>query len=250
MPFLHYVLHGSRGRLWKDDAEAAGLWRALTGAFPEPLALCLMPSHVHVVLPTGDHTRPLARAMSGYARFRNHRRGAAGPVFAASDPPSIVADDRHLRRTVRYLALNPCRDGLASCPLGWRWSTHRDQCGLTWPQVGRLHARPVEWHKYVSSDHDTTPAGTPFPTRVNRFVEIEEIVATVASVLRDPAVDITRRGPARAAFVGCALALGRAPSEVARHTGLQPRRLFQIAADEPDPVAALCVRVAGDPRFC
>lgn len=249
MSYQHHVLHAVRGRLWKDAAEAAALWRALAAAFPDAPSICLMPTHAHLVLPDGDHARELSRAISGYARFRNHRHGDSGPVFAPTSEPSNVSDDRHLRRTVRYLALNPVRDGLVTCPLGWTWSTHRDRCGLSWPRVGKAHARPGEWHAYVATDHETAPHGTPFPARAERFVEWEELEAAVASVLRDPAADVTRRGPARDAFIGASLTVGRDPAEVAGRAKVTLRRVQQLAAADPDPIAAICVRVAGDPRF-
>lgn len=249
MTYLHYVVHAARGRIWRDDTEAAALWRAIVLAFPDPLALCLMPTHLHLVLPSTDHAQVLPRALSGYARFRNHRRGDTGPVFAATALPTSIADERHLRRTVRYLALNPCRDRLVSCPLGWKWSTHRDRCGLSWPRIGRLQGKPADWHAYVSADPDTAVTGTPFPSRADRYVEWEEIESAVASVLRRPWADVSSRGPARDAFVGCALALGREPAEVSSRAELTPRRMRQITAAPPGPIAAICARVAGDPRF-
>ncbi|MBI4704176.1 MAG: hypothetical protein HY744_23960, partial [Deltaproteobacteria bacterium] len=128
-------------------------------------------------------------------------------------PPEIIPDLKHLRRLVRYLALNPCRAGLASDPLSWPWSTHRDVVGAVadpWIDGSRLAAAlvlpaqgfAVAHHAYVSGDPCVSTAGTPFsrraaPTPV-AVQPLAALAAAAAAANRAAPADIKRRSPTRA----------------------------------------------------
>src|SRR5678816_949594 len=92
-------------RLWYTPYEGVMLWRALVNAFPEALAICVMPNHIHLLLPHDDPGRKLMRLMSGWTRWMQHR-GRTGPIWDPRPPPERVADEKHARRTVRYIHLN------------------------------------------------------------------------------------------------------------------------------------------------
>jgi len=134
-------------RLFDDHREAAVLWSMVLGAIHQPVALCLMPDHVHV-----HHQRDvrseLAAAMRGYSRWRRRHRGESGPVWHPLERTERVADRSHFRRTVRYVHLNPCRKKpLVADPLAWPWSTHRDAVGLTLAPAVRRRNDPSSFHR-------------------------------------------------------------------------------------------------------
>lgn len=148
------------------------LWAHLRDAFPTALATVLMPDHPHLVIPTEDAEAAAARLarLLGQLGRRLGVLGRAGRV-AAPEPIRSVAT---LARHVRYVALNPCRAGFASCPLAWPWSTHRDVVGACldpWVTASRLalalQTTPIGFaarhHGYVSADPHVNVEGTPLP---------------------------------------------------------------------------------------
>ncbi|HMR11126.1 MAG TPA: hypothetical protein PKA88_35345 [Polyangiaceae bacterium] len=162
-----------RGRDLVADPERARwlLWR-LRRCFPHALAACLMPDHLHVVTPVRCAkavVRRLGSVLSGYSR---HLGG--GQSWQRVAPPKVLSDDKHLLRNIRYVHLNPCRDGLCRDPLQWPFSTHRGAVGAEldpWVSPERLGAwfgrsadQVPDWiHGYVSADPTVAVAGTPLP---------------------------------------------------------------------------------------
>jgi hypothetical protein len=201
---------------------AADLWAGLRRAFPDALAAVIMPDHVHVVTSSASaaHARNRMRAVLSGAR--RHRCGA----WLRWEPvpePVVVADNKHLRRQIRYVVLNPCRSGLARDPLEWLWSTHRDAVGAAvdpWVTGARLASAlgeaPVgfspRWHAYISADPSVAIPGTPFPTAARPSdvarVPLTRIVAASAAAHRVPIAALARRGPSRSTFLGLAQASG------------------------------------------
>jgi REP element-mobilizing transposase RayT len=131
-----------------DHELASWLWQRLRTMFPDVLAAVLMPDHLHLLLRdlaevAQQRLRDLVRAL----RRRNH--AAADIRWLPVEMPTSVPNAKHAARQVRYLHLNPCRDGLAYDPLAWPWSTHRDAVGAVaepWvpaPMLARELARPA-----------------------------------------------------------------------------------------------------------
>ena len=90
-------------------------------------AYCLMPNHVHMILrPTrsDDLGRAVGEAHRRYTNFINARGRWTGHLFQ-SRFASVVLDDLHLIRAVRYVSLNPVRAGLVARPQDWKWSSVR-----------------------------------------------------------------------------------------------------------------------------
>ena len=90
-------------------------------------AYCLMPNHVHLILkPT--QTDGLGRAVGEthrrYTNFINARARWTGHLFQ-SRFASVVLDDTHLIRAVRYASMNPVRARLVARPEEWKWSSVR-----------------------------------------------------------------------------------------------------------------------------
>jgi len=91
----------------------------------EVWAWCLMPNHVHLILVPSD-SDGLALAVGGiHRRYTYHihtRSGWVGHLFQ-SRFASVVMDERHLRRAIRYVSLNPVRARLVKRAEDWPWSS-------------------------------------------------------------------------------------------------------------------------------
>jgi len=239
------------------------LWTHLRAAFPDAIAVTLMPDHPHLVVPTddpaGDRVR-LARLLGQFGR----RFGVRGRI-SDTPPPSPIRERQVLARQVRYIALNPCRAGLVDCPLAWRWSTHRDVIGASvdpWVTPTRLAdalGRPwrdfaARHHAYVSADPharvDGTPLPMPAPTTALPKFGLREIAEAATSATRTPLRSIRDLGASRTLFVALAYASGWGHAarlaEICRCSRSTIHRLHD-AADPADLAAArLCL---GDARL-
>jgi putative transposase len=90
-------------------------------------AYCLMPNHVHLILKPahrGDLGQAVGEAHRRYTNFINARGRWTGHLFQ-SRFASVVLDDLHLIRAVRYVSLNPVRAKLVARPQDWKWSSVR-----------------------------------------------------------------------------------------------------------------------------
>ncbi len=104
-------------KLFHHHGEANALWGILLRAVPDPLAVCLMPDHVHLMHAV-DVSSAMLRVMSAFARWRNHAHGATGRVWHPLERVEPLAGGRKFDRSVRYVHLNPCRkQPLVSDPL-------------------------------------------------------------------------------------------------------------------------------------
>jgi len=172
MKMVHLTARVVRGqRPFATAGAAQWLWERLRRMFPNALAACLMPDHLHLVAMVKDPAKArkrLARLLGAFTRYR------APDVHWSVAKPSEIPNGAHLLRQIRYVHLNPCRDGLTDDPLSWRYSTHRGLIGAEldpWvtperlaPLVGRAVEGFAEWiHAYVSGDPTVSQNGTPFP---------------------------------------------------------------------------------------
>ena len=90
-------------------------------------AYCLMPNHLHLIL-VPAHADALGLAIGEahrrYTNFINARGRWTGHLFQ-SRFASVVLDDDHFVRAVRYVGLNPVRARLVDAAEQWRWSSVR-----------------------------------------------------------------------------------------------------------------------------
>ena len=230
------------------------MFTRLVRAFPELLALCVMPDHVHLLLPHADPGHRFGAVLSGYTRWRNAARGRrVANLWQPAPPPVPIPDVHHLRRTVRYIHLNPCRAGLVDDPLAWPFSTHRDRVGFAPPSTIPIESDPGRFHRYVSGDPSVNPSGTPLPTLRFGAASWGEVVDAVAGVCRVPEDQVRAGLPRRLAVrVGWMFDLR---DEVPR-TGLSRTRTFEAVRYLPrrgaalaDPLLDACLRAVGDVRF-
>ena len=94
-------------------------------------AWCVMPSHYHLLLRTGEV--PLWRSMHHiqhrFAVDANRRRGVAGPLWQSRYKAKAIEDQSYLDRLIGYIHLNPVSAGLVRDPARYRWSGHLDLLG-------------------------------------------------------------------------------------------------------------------------
>ncbi len=249
MPYHLVVRTHDRALLFRTHREARWLWDALATRLPGIRAMCLMPDHVHVIH-TDDVRVAMGRAMQGYARRRNAHRGVGG---ALSEPVrgEALEDDQKVRRSIRYVHLNPCRAGIVADPLDWPWSTHRDAVGLTLDPVVRRARDVHEFHAYVSGDPTVNVAGTHLPVGNEPPTSdaLGVVAQAVSEVCRVPMADLRARTPARRLFVRSARVHTAAPlDEIGAWCGIT-RQAAALVRAEATPEVRLVRRLFGDGRF-
>jgi hypothetical protein len=257
---IHLTAHAILGLAPLDCFAAATLlWRRLQVTFALALSCALMPTHLHLLTAVDDPEnarRRLRAVLSGVARSTPINRD--GPTWMAVPKPEIIRDELHLRRMVRYVALNPCRVHLARDPLSWLWSTHRDIFGAAahaWVPPDRLAAAlglrrdgfARAHHAYVSGDPTTQVAGTPpVPSRppaarpdAGPTALLGTLIAAASAALRVHPSTVVRRTPARHLFVALAWRQGwRDARLVGQHCGLEPEAVHRLAS-VPCPALSL-----------
>ena len=90
------------------------------------LAYCLMTTHYHLLVqtPTPNLAAGMWRLNGRYAAGFNRRHGGRGHVFGGRYKAVPVLREAHLLELLRYIALNPVRDGQVAAPSRWRWSSY------------------------------------------------------------------------------------------------------------------------------
>ncbi|MEZ4234925.1 MAG: hypothetical protein R3F59_01920 [Myxococcota bacterium] len=245
----HLVARARPGRLlFTDWEEGVALSRRIVAAIPGIRALVLMPDHVHL-LHDQDVRQRLARALAAHARWRNARHGLGGSLVAPLPRAERLVDAQKVRRSVRYVHLNPCRAGLVDDPLAWPLSTHRDAVGLAADPVVARHREPARFHRYVSSDPTVDVEGTDLPCAGLALLEPVDVLYATSAALRLPLVALRRRGPGRTLFLRAARTLtGASHQAIADLVGVRRKTVCGVRDGDADSVRIVAA-VAGDPRF-
>lgn len=240
--------------LFHDWTEALALWRMLVAAFPEALALALMPNHPHVITRDPRGKQKLAGVMSGYARWRGHYRQQDGHTWQVQPDPVPVEEGDHLRRTVRYVLLNPCRGKLASDPLAWPFSNHRDLAGLG---TGKARPDAASFHNYVSADPTCDLAGSLLPELHRGQASLAEVEAATSAVLRMTPRELRASPRALRLLVRAAWSCENNHVKVlADWAERGPAQIYRLVEDEPqranldrEPLLRAILRAVADPRL-
>ena len=254
--YSHLVAHTRDG--WRDVVSwdsAIWLWDHLRQAFGDALAGLLMLDHLHLLAADAEDRLPLLRRILQHHARRFGARWDLGPVTPCHTRAI-------LRRTARYIFLNPPRDGLIDDPLAWPFSTLRDAMGITadpWggPALVRreLGYTSAQLHAYVTSDENCSPAARKRPRRFDPSrpwaVNLDAIASACASALRCSLDDLSLRGsPMRSTFVALALRVG-APRliDLAERCAVSVRAVHDLK-HRADPAALeAAARCLADPRL-
>jgi hypothetical protein len=263
-PVLHLVAHtlGSLAVVCEPEA-ARWLWTHLRRAFEDAIAVVLMLDHLHLVTDHPDAEMARRRLAQTLRHFT--RRFAPTTRLWQAPQAAVIRTAAALRRNVRYVALNPCRAGLASDPLEWPWSTHRDVVGAVtdpWVTAERLAAvlqRPrrgfeAAHHSYVSADPDVAVDGTPFPRPASRTIvpgtSLAAVIRAAASATRATPRDVQRPGATRALFVRLASSQGwRDQRQLAEICGTSVRTIQHHKAAPDEALLAAGLLCLGDRRL-
>lgn len=260
---FHLVAHSRPGRLlFRTWVEGLRLFNMLLDAFPELHALVVMPDHIHIVGPSSDEAGRLCSVMSGYARWLDHARGGhdGALLWAPAPPAAFLADEQKQWRNIRYVHLNPCRNGLTNDPLVWPLSTHRDWLGLSDRVVEAASSMKESFHSYVSSDSSVAVNGTPLPRLRYDSFNLMDIRDAVSAVMRWP-IDQKPSPRVKALFVRAAQAHGvldskGMPAAIGALLDLGRTRVHLLRKHVPvrggtfaDLVLGAVVRVVGDSRL-
>lgn len=247
---VHHVARTVRSRLlFTHWEEARRLWDLFRVHTPQPVALVLMPDHVHLQHQHGLYPR-LVRVARAYAKWLNNRRGVAEPLWEPIPQAHLLADRQKRQRGERYIGLNPTRKALVDDPLAWPYSTHRDATGLTADPIRPRHHRPHDYHRYISSDPSVDIEGTALPCAPARLPEgLEGLYAVkeaISALYRTTEAALARRGPTRTALIASLRCVeGVTVGDICDFTKTTRRTVQRIAA-VPDRMVE---RVLCDPRF-
>lgn len=239
---------------------ASWTWRLLKDLFPNAISAVLMPNHLHLILPTGNHRSKIEGVLAPISK-RTQIQNLWQPI----PPPTIIPDRHHLKRQIRYVALNPCRAKLCTDPLEWHWSTYRDVMGAAafpWTTSSQLiqllQEREkdfrVRFHAYVSGDPSVAVEGTTAPlAALSKSTPEESIIAILeaaAASLKLPASEVRRKALLRPMFIHLAWRQGwnntKVISEICNVTPRSVQYILKQKTPHGMNAAALCL---GDPRL-
>jgi len=245
-------------------------WNRLTSLFPDMLGAMIMPNHIHLIVPVvpgvgQEHSKQVLHKLHGLTGALSKRTKIIH-LWQKIAPPHPIPDIFHLRRHVRYVALNPCRRSLCADPLEWQWSTYRDLFGasafpiLSERRLAQVVKDPrpkftVRFHAYVSGDPSVKVQGTSSPKLLDLEYlsrkSLDDILDASASALRLPPSDVKESGPLRDLFIHFAYRHGwkGQTARIAKICGVTPRSVQRILG-KPTPIGISATTVClSDPRF-
>lgn len=98
-------------------------------------AWCLMTNHVHLLLDPGNDIKSIGLLMKRLAgrqtRFVNKQENRTGSLWEGRYKMSIVDSDEYFLRCCRYIELNPVKAKMIVRPSEYRWSSYRENAGLS-----------------------------------------------------------------------------------------------------------------------
>ena len=98
-------------------------------------AWCLMTNHVHLLLDPGDDIKNIGLLMKRLAgrqtRFVNKQENRTGSLWDGRYKMSIVDSDEYFLQCCRYIELNPVKAKMVKRPADYRWSSYRENAGLS-----------------------------------------------------------------------------------------------------------------------
>ncbi|HEY5622444.1 MAG TPA: transposase [Gammaproteobacteria bacterium] len=147
LPF-HVVQRGNdRARVFFEDDDYHAYLHLLIGMSEryatEIHAYVLMTNHIHLLVSSQRRdgvSRTMQQVSSGYARRINDRYERTGTLWESRFKSSPIDSDHYGLTCYRYIELNPVRAGIVRSPAEYRWSSYRENAGLSAMSVVRPHA--------------------------------------------------------------------------------------------------------------
>jgi len=132
--------HGSCWLGRRDLAELAeNIFLEADGHNYRLQAWVMMPNHVHLVVDIWD--TPLVKLINGWkgwsSRETNKLLERRGPFWQEDYYDTVIRDQAHLKKAIRYTEQNPVKAYLTKTSRSWQWSSarHRDEYErLPWQQ--------------------------------------------------------------------------------------------------------------------
>lgn len=132
---LEAWLDRGHGECWLHRPDVAELFERFLleadGRDYRMRAWVVMPNHVHLVVDVWDV--PLVKLINGWkgksSREANKLLGRRGPLWQEDYYDTLIRDEAHLKRAVRYTEQNPVKAYLTKTARDWQWSSarHRDE---------------------------------------------------------------------------------------------------------------------------
>ena len=152
------------------------------------LCYCLMSTHVHLCLETGDGcklSKIMHRLNTYYAGYYNAKYSINGPVFRNRYQSIFVDKDSYLLRLSRYIHLNPVSAGIVSFPDDYKWSSFKCYIDrslgdglIDLQSIAGYFTSPAEYNRFVVSGIRTPD--DPFKEVIcNNYMGSRQFVANI-----------------------------------------------------------------------
>lgn len=211
----HLTARGNNRRtIFDDDSDRTRFLERVTSIMRSRswtgFAYCLMDNHFHLLVATTnlDVADGMRDLLAQHAKRYNTRHGRIGHLFSERYRLVGIDSDGHLLTTLRYIALNPVRAGLVTCPEDWPWGSYASvlvgtpdteafRASTVLPFFHPLETRARDLLRRFVGDYEPGPARRPS-------------VSTLVQVLgsRRAVVTASRIGWTHAE-IACALGVGR-----------------------------------------
>ncbi|MEM6992353.1 MAG: hypothetical protein AAF721_17710 [Myxococcota bacterium] len=232
------------------DTVASWWWATLRMVFPHAVAAVVLPDGFRVVAAC-EAPGDAFRAISARGVELSRRLGSVRPVWRPMAEPRVAPSLAAARRWALEALRRPCARGLVDDPVGWRWSTARDQAGA----VCDPWVDGSGWNGMVMGPRHGRGADAPQLRAVadrasDRSTPLSAIAAAAGEATRTSPEAIARPGATRNVFVWLGRAEGWAIPTLASLCGTASCTTRVVAA-EPNPAwRAAAARCLWDPRIC
>ena len=137
-PGLRHVVVGAAvpERYFRDDVDHLAWTRRLAAVLARHewicVAVCELPTHVHLVVDVPDESLPagMHRLSGEYGKDFNARHGRVGALVRERYWARRLETDADLLAAYAYVARNPVEAGLVEEPEDWWWSSYATAVGL------------------------------------------------------------------------------------------------------------------------
>lgn len=208
--FFHIMSRGTgKQTIFLDDLDRKRFLVLLDNVVREYewscLSYALLGNHYHLIIQTPNSNMAAGmQYLNGvFSMDFNRRHLRVGHVTQGRYTSKLLSSEPYFLTVLRYVALNPAKDGFCSNPSDWVWSSYPSLIGATKPLS--LLDRPSVWNLF-SDDSESAQE------RLREFVELtddhglpipyDELGPLEASLESDIQCLIDRRPPLDIVFFG------------------------------------------------